>query len=107
MILLTAVESAAVAAAAGSTSGRDWPDVVLILGLIFLAVIVFGAVASVMHENRKLRIVAGQEDALRQLVDRYEQLAEKTMDAQQRVVADVSELRSRTASIEQILRSVE
>ena len=29
------------------------------------------------------------------------------MDAQQRTAADVSELRARTASIEQILRSVE
>jgi hypothetical protein len=38
---------------------------------------------------------------------RYEQLAENTLDAQQRVAADVSEPRSRTASIEQILRTVE
>ena len=51
--------------------------------------------------------MAGQEDALRQLVGRYEQLAENTLDAQQRVAADVSELRSRAASIEQILRTVE
>jgi hypothetical protein len=40
-------------------------------------------------------------------VRRYEQLAETTLDAQQRVAADVSELRSRTTSIEQILRTVE
>jgi hypothetical protein len=40
-------------------------------------------------------------------VSRYEQLAETTLDAQQRVAADVSELRSRTTSIEQILRTVE
>jgi hypothetical protein len=106
VILVSVVESAAVAAAETS-SGRDWPDVVLILGLIFMAFLVFVAVWSGLHENRKLRIEAGQEDALRQLVDRYEQLAEKSMDAQQRVAADVSELRTRTASIEQILRSVE
>jgi hypothetical protein len=43
------------------------------------------------------------DDGLR----RYEHLAENTLDAQQRVAADVSELRSRTASIEQILRTVE
>jgi hypothetical protein len=36
----------------------------------------------------------------------YEKLAETTLDAQQRV-AEVSELRSRAASIEQILRTVE
>jgi hypothetical protein len=44
---------------------------------------------------------------MRQLVDRYEQLAEKTMDAQQRIATDLSELRSRTAAVEQILRTVE
>jgi hypothetical protein len=40
-------------------------------------------------------------------VSRYEQLAENTMDAQPRVAAGTSELRSRTASIEQILRTAE
>jgi hypothetical protein len=44
---------------------------------------------------------------MRQLVRRYEQLAENSLDAQQRVAADVAELRSRAASIEQILRTVE
>jgi hypothetical protein len=39
--------------------------------------------------------------------DRFEKLAETTLDAQQRTAADVSELRSRTASIEQILRTVD
>jgi hypothetical protein len=78
----------------------EWPVVVLILGILVVTVGTFS-------EFYKTRIKAGQEDALRQLVSRYEQLAEKTMDAQQRVAADVSELRSRTASIEQILRTVE
>ena len=58
-------------------------------------------------ELRKAKIVAGHEEDLRQLVRRYEQFAENTLDTQQRVAADVAELRSRTASIEQILRTVE
>jgi hypothetical protein len=58
-------------------------------------------------ELRKTKLVAGQQEDLRQLVRRYEHLAENSLDAQQRVAADVSELRSRTASIEQILRTVE
>ena len=57
--------------------------------------------------NRKIKIAAGGQEEIRQLVDRYEQLAEKTMDAQQRAAADIAELRSRTTAIEQILRSVE
>ena len=40
-------------------------------------------------------------------MQRYEQLAANTLDAQQRFAADVSELRSRTSSIEQLLRTVE
>jgi ABC-type phosphate transport system auxiliary subunit len=63
-------------------------------------------VASVL-EFRKTRIVARQEEDLRQLVRRYEQLAENTLDAQQRVAADVAELRSRASSIEKILRTVD
>ena len=44
---------------------------------------------------------------LRQLVSRYEKMAENSLDAQQRVAADLSELRSRTVAIEQILRTVD
>ena len=77
------------------------------IGLIVAVIVLIGAAMYAFVEIRKAKIVGVQEDALRQLVSRYEQLAENTLDAQQRVAADVSELRSRTASIEQILRTVE
>jgi hypothetical protein len=77
------------------------------IGLIVAVVALIGAAMYVFLETRKAKLVAGQEGGLRQLVGRYEQLAETTLDAQQRVAADVSELRSRAASIEQILRTVE
>jgi ABC-type phosphate transport system auxiliary subunit len=76
-------------------------------GVMSLATFLIVAVVASVHEFRKLKLVAAQEESLRQLVRRYEQLAENTLDAQQRVAADVSELRLRTASIEQILRTVE
>lgn len=88
-------------------SNWTWPEVVLILGLIMLAFAIVGGAFSSWREHQKDKIVAKQEEDLRQLVHRYEQLAENTLDAQQRIAADVSELRSRTASIEQILRTVE
>jgi hypothetical protein len=84
-----------------------WPESVAFLGLVVLIIFVLGAAAATWLEYRKTKLVANQEDGLRQLVGRYEQLAEKSLDAQQRVAADVSELRSRTTSIEQILRTVE
>ncbi|MGY1846927.1 MULTISPECIES: hypothetical protein [unclassified Blastococcus] len=88
-------------------SGTTWPEAVLILGIVFAVLLLIGGAAATVLEARKLRITAQQEADLRQLVSRYEQLAEKTLDAQQRTAADVSELRSRTASIEQILRTVD
>ena len=84
-----------------------WPDAAAFLGILLAATVLIGGAMAAFVELRKTKIVAGQEDSLRQLVRRYEQLAENTFDAQQRVAADVSELRSRTASIEQILRTVE
>lgn len=93
--------------AAQTAGSRDWPDVVLTLGLLFLAFMLLVATVSFFHENKKLKTDVAHQEALRQLVERYEQLAEKTMDAQQRVAADVGELRTRTTSIEALLRSVE
>jgi ABC-type phosphate transport system auxiliary subunit len=84
-----------------------WPGAILTLGLVFLAVAVLGFLMATFVEFRKMKAAAGQEEALRQLVRRYEQLGENTLDAQQRVAADISEVRSRMASIEQILRTVE
>ena len=84
-----------------------WPDAAAFLGILLAATVLIGGAMAAFVELRKTKIVAGQEDDLRQLVRRYEHFAENALDAQQRVAADVSELRSRTASIEQILRTVE
>ena len=88
-------------------SGTTWPEAILILGIILAVVLLIGRAAATVLESRKMKIAAQQDADLRQLVSRYEQLAEKTLDAQQRSAADVSELHSRTASIEQILRTVD
>jgi ABC-type phosphate transport system auxiliary subunit len=84
-----------------------WPQVILILGLGLIFFMVFIGVLSTVVDYRKVRVGADQVEELRKLVQRYEQLAEKTLDAEQRTAADVAELRSRTASIEQILRTVD
>jgi len=84
-----------------------WPEAAIIIVVVFLAVVLYGGAKDRRFKLQKAEITAGREDELRQLVARYEQLAESTLDAQQRVAADVSELHSRTTSIEQILRTVE
>ena len=83
------------------------PAAAIAIGLFLAIVILIGGAMAMIVEFRKTKILARQEDALRQLVGRYEQLAENTLDAQQRIAADVSELRSRASSIEQILRTVD
>jgi hypothetical protein len=84
-----------------------WPETILILGSMLVALMFLGGTAATVLEFRKTRIAAQQDEDLRQLVKRYEHLAENTLDAQQRVAADVSELRSRANAIEQILKTVE
>jgi hypothetical protein len=74
--------------------------------LMVLAIMLLGGMYF-LYGIRKAQILAGQEDGLRQLVGRYEQLAENLLDAQQRGAADAAEIRARTAAIEQILRTVE
>jgi hypothetical protein len=85
----------------------SWPVAIIIIFVIFMAVVIYGGAKDRNFKLQKAQITADREDQLRQLVARYEQLAETTLDAQQRVAADVSELRSRATSIEQILRTVE
>lgn len=83
------------------------PEVAAFLGLVTGGMFLVAAAVGTFLELRRTATVAQQEDDLRRLVKRYEHLAENALDAQQRAAADVAELRSRTAAIEQILRSVE
>jgi Tfp pilus assembly protein PilO len=70
-------------------------EAAIIIVVVIVVFFVYAGFQSRRLQLRKAEITAGREDELRQLV------------AQQRVAADVSELRSRTTSIEQILRTVE
>lgn len=90
-----------------SASDMSWPEAMAFLGLVALIIFILGGAAATWLEVRKTKVTASQGDTLRQLVSRYEQLAEKTLDAQQRMAADLSELHLRANSIEQILRTVD
>ena len=90
-----------------ATQSFSWPDAAGVAARVVAVVAVVGFAVAGFVQLRTAKIKAGQEDDLRQLVRRYEHLAETTLDAQQRAASDVAEMRSRTASIEQILRTVE
>jgi hypothetical protein len=85
----------------------SWPDAAAVTALALAAVALVGFAIAGFVQLRTSKIKAGQEDDLRQLVRRYEHLAESTVDAQQRAATDLSEMRSRAVSIEQMLRTVE
>ena len=85
----------------------SWADAAGFAALALAIAAIVGFAVAGFVRLRTAKIKAGQEDDLRQLVRRYEHLAESTLDAQQRAASDISEMRSRTASIEQILRTVE
>jgi len=84
-----------------------WPEITAFLGLLVAALFLFGFSMASWLEYRKLKVSKQQQEDLRQLVHRYEQLAENTMDAQQRIATDVADPRTRTTAIETILRTVE
>jgi hypothetical protein len=86
---------------------QTWNTADAVSFFVGMSVILAGFALAAFVQLRKAQIAAGQDEDLRQLVRRYEQLAQTVLDTQQRVVADVSDLRSRAASVEQILRSVE
>lgn len=83
------------------------PEAAVFIGMILAFIVLVGGALASFVDLRKARMAAGQEDELRQLIRRYEHLAENTLDAQQRTATDVAELRTRTSAIEQILRTVE
>ncbi len=85
----------------------SWPESVAFLGLLLAVLFLFGFSIASWLEYRKLKATGIQQEDLRQLVSRYEKLAESSMDAQQRIATDVAELRTRAATIESILRTVE
>jgi len=59
-----------------------WPDAAALLGILIAVTVLIGGAMAAFVELRKTKIVAAQEDDLRQLVRRYEHLAENTLDAQ-------------------------
>lgn len=83
------------------------PEAAVFIALIVAGLVLISGALAAFLDLRKTRMVAGQEDELRQLMLRYEHLAENSLDAQQRTATDLSELRIRTTAIEQILRTVE
>ncbi len=88
-------------------SNFGWPDTVALFALLAVMLVLIAIAASAYVQLRKARIAADRLDDYRQLVRRYEQLAEGTLDTQQRAATDLAELRARTAAVEQLLRTVE
>ncbi|AWK12587.1 hypothetical protein SSP531S_10640 [Streptomyces spongiicola] len=85
----------------------SWPSAIFLVAVVIVAAFLVAIVIVGLFDTRKEKHSAARAEDLRQLAHRFEQLADNTLDAQKRVAADLAELRARTASIEQILLSVE
>ncbi|GAA2832897.1 MULTISPECIES: hypothetical protein [Nonomuraea] len=84
-----------------------WPEVIFFLGVLILVTFLISVFTVGMFESRKSRRQADAAEELRGLVERFEELARSTVETQERMAAELAELRSRTESIERILRTVE
>ena len=51
-----------------------WPEAAGAIGLLLALTVLIGGSMAALLDLRKTKIVAGHEDALRQLVGRYEQM---------------------------------
>jgi putative ABC transport system permease protein len=84
----------------GTVAAFTWPDAAALLGILLAVTVLIGGAMAAFVQLRKTNIVAGQEEALRQLVRRYEQLAETTLDAvDPAVIGQVLRLRLRSGSL--------
>ena len=59
----------------------SWPDAVAVLGIVLAVSVLIGGAMAAFVELRKARLAASQQEDLRQLVRRYEHLAESSLDA--------------------------
>ncbi|NJP94058.1 hypothetical protein HCN51_32270 [Nonomuraea sp. FMUSA5-5] len=84
-----------------------WPEVIFFLGVLILVTFLISIFTVGIFESRRSKRQADAAEELRELARRYEELARSTAETQERMAADLAELRNRTASIEQILRTVE
>lgn len=82
-------------------------ETIITIAVMAVGLVLVGGAMAGYVDLRKTKILAHHEEELRRLVHRYEQLAQSSLDVQQRIAADLSDLKSRSASIEQILRTVE
>ena len=96
-----------------AVDGNDTPwssealGIMFAFGFLALVTVLVVVLVRAVADYRKAKMIAGNEQQYRTLVQRYEQLAETTLDAQQRACTELVELRTRVAGVEQVLRTVE
>jgi NADPH:quinone reductase-like Zn-dependent oxidoreductase len=77
----------------GTEATTTWPQAVIFLGVLLTAMFLIGIAIATFLEFRKTKLVAEQEATLRQLVHRYEKLAETTLFVGQKLRSLVSKER--------------
>jgi hypothetical protein len=92
---------------AADASGIDVTGIIFGLSTMIIATVIVLFLLKTYADYRKAKLTSDQDEKVRQLVNRYEQLAESTLDAQQRVATELTEVRGRVTNVEQFLRTVD
>lgn len=93
------------------TSETDWEGVIFGigfgLGFFILGTIILVVVIKQFGESRRAKMLVAREEAYRQLAERYDALQAEAVTHQRQTLDELRALAARTASIEQLLRTVD
>jgi hypothetical protein len=90
----------------GSDDGFGWPLAIFLVGFFFCIALVLIAVITGFATSYRARMSLAREGAYRQLADDAVRANERTADRLERTVAELTELRQRTAELERMLKEV-
>jgi len=84
----------------------DWPVVILIMFLVFVAVVVVSEPTRRRHELQVAEIKAKGNQEYRALAEKFEALAQESNDVQAAVRTDLDAVKASVASIDSMMREV-
>ena len=90
----------------GSDDGFGWPLAIFLVGFFICIAIVLVAAIWQGFATYRARVSVAREGAYRQLADDAIRAQERTADRLDRAVADLAEIRQRTAELERMLKEV-
>lgn len=86
---------------------EDWTGVIFGMGVLILGTIILVVVLIVASSFAKAKITRHEEERLRDVVNKYEDLASQLRNHQDTLATDTADVRRRVVEIERILREID